>query len=725
VTSGKTVTLRDAAVSLGIVAAICGGAARAGEPPAGEEPTPDVPMYETTITATRRREIVFDSPRSVSVVHRDEMDRRLSRTTPEALLEEPGVFVQRTNYGGGAPFVRGQFGNRILLLVDGVRLNNSTFRAGPNQYLNTVDPLLVDRIEVVRGTGSALHGSDAIGAAINVISLPPRLRDPQHLRAEARGATSSADESLQLGARLRWSSERAAAVFTGSARRFGELRGGRDTGVQRFTGYDEWSASSTATMELSTGLDLTAAVQGTRQFDVPRTDRSTPMDVRVFTLQERQLAYLRLRADEVGRLTELRATASFQRQRELADRYRVARDSQERDDNRVGTVGFQVEGQADVAGPLVAGVETYVDFVASKAARGTLSVPALDSRSELARYPNGAGYQSAGAFAGHRADLAAALALYSELRVGLVRVDLPEDDRVVRLFPSAGLQPLPGAVDVVPVYAGGLHLHWKPLAILALSGGASLGFRAPNLDDSARLGAEGGSFLLPTRGLSPERALSGEVDAKLLLPGGAEASVAYSYTYIFDALGRAGASIGGQTVLDGQRVVQVANADSARYHAVEIAGRVPIWQRLSLFGNAAWTYGQVQRQVPNPDPALPSIFLEEPAEKVPPLFGRVGVGWRAPGNVWFAEALLRFALRQGRLGLSDLTDPRICPDVLGTCAGTPGWTTFTLRAGASLLQQRLKIAASVENLADRSYRMHGSGIDGPGRSVSVLLEGSL
>src|SRR3982074_1221860 len=96
VTSGKTVTLRDAAVSLGVVAAICGGAARAGEPPAGEEPTPDVPMYETTITATRRREIVFDSPRSVSVVHRDEMDRRLSRTTPEALLEEPGVFLQRT-----------------------------------------------------------------------------------------------------------------------------------------------------------------------------------------------------------------------------------------------------------------------------------------------------------------------------------------------------------------------------------------------------------------------------------------------------------------------------------------------------------------------------------------------------------------------------------------------------------------------------------------------------
>src|SRR6267143_1915971 len=141
--------------------------------------------------------------------------------------EEPGVFLQRTNYGGGAPFVRGLFGNRILLLVDGLRLNNSTFRAGPNQYLNTVDTLLADRIEVVRGTGSAMHGSDAIGAAINVLSLQPALRDSRTWRADVRASSSSADESAQVGGRLRWSGDRAAAVATGSLRHFDELRGGK------------------------------------------------------------------------------------------------------------------------------------------------------------------------------------------------------------------------------------------------------------------------------------------------------------------------------------------------------------------------------------------------------------------------------------------------------------------------------------------------------------------
>jgi outer membrane receptor protein involved in Fe transport len=695
----------------------------AGEP--AEEPDRSDATVEVTVTASRRREVVLESPRSVSVVHRDEMDRRQARTTPEALLEEPGVFLQRTNYGGGAPFVRGQFGNRILLLVDGIRLNNSTFRVGPNQYLNTVDPLLAERIEVVRGTGSAMHGSDAIGAAINVISLAPRLRDARRFRMDTRLASSSADESAQLGGRLRWSGDRAAAVLTGSGRHFGELRGGRHTGVQRFTGYDEWSASGAGTLELSPGLELTASLQSTRQFDVPRTDRSTPADIRMFTLQERQLAYLRLDADAAGPFSDLRATASFSRQRELADRYRVTRDAQERDDNRVGTLGLQIEGQTEAAGPLVAGVEGYLDLVASRAARGTLAVPTLVGRPELARYGEGVGYQSVGAFAGHRLQLAERLSLHSELRFGLVRVDLPADDRVVRLFPTAGLEPLGAKVDLVPVYAGGLHLRWAPAGIVVFGGGVSLGFRAPNLDDYARLGAEGGSFLLPTRGLSPERALSGELDAKLLLAGGAEASLAYSYTYIADALGRAGASIAGQTSLDGLRVVQVANADSARYHAIELAGRVPVWKRLAVFGNAAWAYGQIRRQVPSVDPSAPSPYIDEPAEKVPPLFGKLGAGWRAPGNAWFAEALLRFAARQDRLGFSDLTDPRICPDVLGTCTGTPAWVTFSVRGGASFFGDRLRVSLAVENLADRTYRMHGSGIDGPGRGVSALLEGSL
>lgn len=82
------------------------------------------------------------------------------RTAPEALAAMPGLFVQKTNHGGGSPFMRGLTGNQVLLLVDGIRLNNSTFRYGPNQYLNTVGVFSIAHVEALRGSGSVQYGSD-------------------------------------------------------------------------------------------------------------------------------------------------------------------------------------------------------------------------------------------------------------------------------------------------------------------------------------------------------------------------------------------------------------------------------------------------------------------------------------------------------------------------------------------------------------------------------------
>lgn len=711
-----------------LAALLAAGPSLAQQDPAPPPPPAEAPagLFEATVTAARRREVLLDSPRAASVIDRDELDRRQVRTTPEALLEEPGVWVQRTNYGGGALFVRGLFGNRVLLLVDGVRLNNSTFRAGPNQFLNTVDPLLIERIEVVRGTGSALYGSDALGAAVNVLTAQPVLGGDKPLSAALRLGGSSADSSGAAGLKASWSGKDAGLLVSGHLRRFGELRGGADTGVQHFTGYDEWSASAAATWRLAPGHLLSASFQSTRQFDVPRTDRSTPADLRLFTLQDRQLGWLRWATEgPLGPFTAVRATASLHRQREIADRLRVARDAQERDDNRVGTLGLQLDGELPfLGGPLVLGAESYTDFVKSGAARGTLSTQgSLTGRPELARYGEGVGTTSAALFAGWKLPLHPLLSLSAEGRVGLVRIDLPEDRRLSLLFPAAGLAALPAQTDLVPVTAGSLWAHLTPLPQVAVNAGLSLGFRAPNLDDQSRLGVEGASYILPTRGLVAEKALSGEAGVKAAHRG-FEAQVTYAYTYIFDAIGKEAATIDGQTVLDGQRVARLVNTDSARYVAWEAQGKAPLWRRLSLFANLAWAFGTVERSVPGAAAGAPATVIKEPAEKVPPLSGKAGLAWRAPEGKWFVEGLVRWALRQDRLGEADLGDVRICAQVPGACTGTPGWATLGVRGGADLFG-KARLTLSLENLLDTSYRMHGSGIDGPGRSVQALLEGKL
>ncbi|MFN2399562.1 MAG: TonB-dependent receptor plug domain-containing protein, partial [Gemmatimonadaceae bacterium] len=96
-----------------------------------------------------------------------------SRVLPDVLRDVVGVQVQQTNAGHGTVILRGLTGNQVLILVDGVRLNNATIRDGPNQLLALIDPERIERVEVIRGPGSVLFGSDAMGGVVNVVTRRP------------------------------------------------------------------------------------------------------------------------------------------------------------------------------------------------------------------------------------------------------------------------------------------------------------------------------------------------------------------------------------------------------------------------------------------------------------------------------------------------------------------------------------------------------------------------
>ena len=110
------------------------------------------------LTATRSRDTLAGVPHTVSVLDAEFLADNTRRTLPDALQFTPGVMVQKTAHGHGSPFIRGFTGRQNLLLIDGVRFNNSVFRGGPIQYWNTVDPLSLDRLELVRSQGSVMFG---------------------------------------------------------------------------------------------------------------------------------------------------------------------------------------------------------------------------------------------------------------------------------------------------------------------------------------------------------------------------------------------------------------------------------------------------------------------------------------------------------------------------------------------------------------------------------------
>jgi outer membrane receptor protein involved in Fe transport len=658
-----------------------------------------------------------------SEVTEEELSRRPARSTPEALLEEEGLFVQRTNHAGGHPIIRGLLGHQVLILVDGVRLNNAVTRAGPNQYLNTVDPFLVERLEVVRGPSSVLHGSDALGGVVNVLTLAPRFasegqrRFPASVRAQAGSADLSLQGSLRLGVEL--PDTAALGVVTG--RDFNDLRGGADIGVQRYTGYTEYDAAVKLRQRLAPGAILLVQYQAARQGDAPRTDRSVPGDFRVFSLQQRDFLHGQLTVSGAGPFHRVRVDASALRQGERTDRFRISRDRIEREDSNVWTLGLRAEGERGLAwnnASLRVGADVFHDKVTGGATRGAILVPGdFAPRPELARYPGSPTSLAAGLFGLFQLELGTRATGHVGARAQLNRTHLPEDDRLALQFPGSPVLPASNAQALG--VAGELGFQQRVGEDVTLFTNLGTGFRAPNVDDYLRLGAEGPGYVLPSRALSPESSYTGEVGGRFQRGEVARVQAVYAYTYIDGLVTAVPGALNGEThTPDGLAYLVRTNADHAQVHAVELSAQVRPVRPVTLLAQAAWVFSSQKRL----DPLRPEAPPEtEPYSKSPPLNGLVRATWE-PVDFAFLEGVFQWAAKQERLSAADREDIRICPESPG-CQGTPGWAAVHLRAGARW--RWFTTTLELRNLTDASYRAHASGVDAPGRSVTLALEGSL
>lgn len=220
------------------------------------------------------------------------------------------------------------------------------------------------------------------------------------------------------------------------------------------------------------------------------------------------------------------------------------------------------------------------------------------------------------------------------------------------------------------------------------------GFRAPNLDDLSTLGSFDFGIEVPAPALSPERALSYETGFKAR-GRRAFGTLAVFRTDLRDLIDRVRSVFEGSPVFDGQQVYQRANIGRAYIHGIEGEFEWQTSADLGLFGNLTYTYGQ-------------QTTTNQPVRRIPPAHGTVGGRWQVSGRL-STQAVLRFAGKQDRLAPGDLDDHRIAR------GGTPGWRVLDAHGRYGLTRQIL-VVGGVQNIFDEAYRVHGSGIDGPGRS---------
>lgn len=288
---------------------------------------------EVVVTARQVEESRFATPYAVELIGARRIEEVAFRSTPAIFREVPGSLVQKTSQGQGSPYLRGFTGCRNLFMVDGIRLNNAVFRDGPNQYWNTVDPGSIQRLEIVRGPGSVLYGSDAIGGTVNVLSRRPQAYlagDP--LRFSASYRYSSGDDShitrVSVDTELGPDS---GLLLMAAMKRFGNLEAG-DGQTLNNTGYDESDFHASWVWSASANLTLQAVHQQVRQDDVPRTHKTLASrsfagtepgtELRRNLDQERRLSYLKVSADQWAGWRNISVNLYHQRQEESRDRLR-------------------------------------------------------------------------------------------------------------------------------------------------------------------------------------------------------------------------------------------------------------------------------------------------------------------------------------------------------------------------------------------------------------------
>ena len=174
-------------------------------------------------------ETAFAVPEAVGLVTREELETRPLQILPEMLRDETAVLLQQTTPAQGSPFIRGMSAQRILYLIDGVRFNTSSFRSGATQFLAWVSPLVVDRMEVLRGPASVQYGSDALGGTIHLLTARPALwSGGARVRGRVEGVVGSSDNSGGIDAVLSLHGEAFGLRVGGGSRNAGERRVGGD-----------------------------------------------------------------------------------------------------------------------------------------------------------------------------------------------------------------------------------------------------------------------------------------------------------------------------------------------------------------------------------------------------------------------------------------------------------------------------------------------------------------
>jgi len=700
---------------------------------------------EVVISANRWEQDKKQTPNRIVSIGSQEIEFDNPQTTADMLDKTGQVFIQKSQLGGGSPMIRGFAANSVLIVVDGVRMNNAIFRGGNLQNVISIDPLSLENTEVLFGPGSVMYGSDALGGVMNFRTITPGFindETPQiGVSSMWRYSSANAERTGHVDISIRGNKISQFTSFTfsdyqhlktgnkrtskfpdyGKRLQYVQRINNQDSVIQNpdenkqvFSGYHQLNLLNKLRFRLGNNAELSYTLNYSTTSDIPRYDRLIETDENGqlkagdwFYGPQKWLSnsilvglYSKNKFFDEARLQfTLQNIKESRHDRDFgSDLLRIRSEKVD-----VFTFNFDLEKIINSKHTIFYGTEWFYNQVDSKAVNKDL----ITGREYpgIPRYPDGGSeYSGLAVYFSHKWRPSEKVTVTSGLRYNQIWLEALYTD-----IKSPG-----GSLNKFEVNHGALNgslgVAWLPEPSWQLNALFSTGFRAPNVDDIGKIfdGANG-IVNVPNPQLQPEYSYNTEIGFSKSIRDKLKISATGYIIFLDNAIVQEDFTYQGKDYIyfDGEfsRVQTLVNTSSAHIYGGNIQLDFALSPSLGISSSYTITHGEDSDG--------------HPLRHTTPNFGFLSFTHRY--QQFRTELNFRFSNKRK---FEDLAPSEQQKTHLYTTDGSLGW--YTLNFSSSYhFNKAITLTAGVENIFNLHYRPYSSGISAAGRNYVIALKTSL
>ncbi|BAX78980.1 TonB-dependent receptor plug domain-containing protein [Labilibaculum antarcticum] len=696
-----------------------------------------VPISEVVISANKWEENINEIPLKVVLINKEQIKQSTAQTSADLLKESNQVYIQKSQLGGGSPMIRGFAANRVLIVLDGLRLNNAIYRSGNLQNVINIDPNSLESAEVILGPGSIIYGSDAIGGVMDFHTITPRLSTSKapNISYSYKSRYSSANNEMMNHGKYNYGTSKLSFAGSISYSDFSDLKMGKQgpseylrpeyviskNGVdeiiqnsnperQKYSGYSQINLLQKIRFKASETLDIQYNFQHSETSNIPRYDR-------LIEYSDDQLKYaewfygpqkLQLHSLKVNNskptilYNSFKIIAGYQNYQESrhSRKFGSSTLTNRKENLNIYSVNADAEKQINSSMQLFYGSEWTYNKLNSLG--NNMDIDSNEKLEIASRYPDHSKYSSLAFYSNLKWKLNSKWTMNTGIRYSQVWIKSELDNRFYN-FPFDNLNLTTGSLN------GGIGLSHVSDKGWLLKLNATSGFRAPNIDDVAKVfDSEPGKVVVPNQNLKPETVYNFEINLSKNFSKILFLDLNGFYSFLDQAMVRKDFSFDGQSTLiyDGEEstIQSIVNADNAKIWGGNFNAILKFSDHLSANSSFTITKGKYKDG--------------SPVRHVPPIFGNTSIIYKT--KHWTSRLSLEYndEISYENLADSERDKAYLYAKDNNGMPYSPAWLILNF-TNQIQINTKLHANISVENILNKRYRPYSSGISASGRNFIV------